>query len=417
MTVLATTGLETQVEPPSNALPELLRAVVDEVATLPRRQEEALRSLLGVGDPGQEPFDRFSAYAGMVTLLGVLAEDAPVLVIVDDVHWLDPGSIEALRFVSRRIEAEGVLLLLADRDGPSGDAVGRDSRIPTLAVEGLDEAAAGRLLEHVGIELSAEGAAQMLAHAEGNPLALIELAAMPVAKLGSDEEPGRLEGRLIEGYRQRLEAAPGHVRDLLVVAACSSNGNLEEVLAAAKELGYPTDALGIADAEGLVAREAGRIVFRHPLMRAAAARSADPEQRCRSFAALASVAGRSGAGSRHAWYLASAATGVDAEAADALEAVGRDALACGSGFSAAAALERAAELSPAAQQRMSRLLEAALLAGAADDCRRQLEALDADPADSIAATRADVVRGRLGLLWGAPLAAHGILSAAAARIE
>jgi len=111
MHVLTARGVESESELPFAALHQLLRPALDQLAGLPPPQSSALRGALGleVGRSDQ----RFLVFAACLSLLAELAERRPVLCLVDDAHWLDAASADALRFVARRLDAEGIVLLFA----------------------------------------------------------------------------------------------------------------------------------------------------------------------------------------------------------------------------------------------------------------------------------------------------------------
>src|ERR1700759_3180591 len=109
-------------------------------------------------------------------LLSEVAGDGPLLVSVEDAQWLDGPTSDVLAFIARRIEADPIVMLIATRDGyssPLGDA-----GLPELRLGGLDDLAAGALLDAVAPELSPAARAHVLRAAAGNPLALVELPAV-----------------------------------------------------------------------------------------------------------------------------------------------------------------------------------------------------------------------------------------------
>ena len=165
MTVLRARGVESESELSFAGLADLLGPVTAELGSLPPPQRAALAGALALGPP--VPGDRFTLYAATLSLLAAVGERAPVLVAVDDAPWLDAPSREALVFVARRLQEEGVVLLLAAR---SGEPVGGD--LPELVLGGLDAVAAAALL---GGDIAPEVAARLFDATGGNPLALLEL--------------------------------------------------------------------------------------------------------------------------------------------------------------------------------------------------------------------------------------------------
>jgi hypothetical protein len=105
------------------------------------------------------------------SLLAHAAERRPVLCLVDDAHWLDSASAEALSFGARRLRAEAVAILLAARtgEGPAAITGGLDE----MVLPGLDDASAAGLLAASGAGVGEPAHAWLLATAAGNPLALL----------------------------------------------------------------------------------------------------------------------------------------------------------------------------------------------------------------------------------------------------
>ncbi|TMF98125.1 MAG: hypothetical protein E6I03_13230 [Chloroflexi bacterium] len=110
-----------------------------------------------------------------LNLLSDAAARAPLLLIVEDAHWLDRPTGDVLTFVARRLEGDPLLMLVAIREGYESplDAVG----LQELRLDRLDEASAAELLDAHNPELHAAVRTRLLKVAEGNPLALAELAA------------------------------------------------------------------------------------------------------------------------------------------------------------------------------------------------------------------------------------------------
>ena len=135
MHVLSARGVESESELPFAALQQLLRPALRHLDRLPAPQAAALRSALGLADGGGQ--ERFLIYSGCLSLLSELAEERPVLCLVDDAHWLDAGSSDALQFVARRLDAEGVVLLFSAREGDVRVFEAPD--VPSHTVDGLDD--------------------------------------------------------------------------------------------------------------------------------------------------------------------------------------------------------------------------------------------------------------------------------------
>jgi DNA-binding CsgD family transcriptional regulator len=358
MRQLRTSGLEAESSLPFSALAELAEHLLDGISALPEPQAGAIEGALALGPPAQG--ERFAACAGFLGLLLTAARDRPLLVIVDDAHWLDPASAECLGFAARRVEDKPIAMLVAARAGEA-HAFARPG-IDVLPLPGLDRGAARALLRDVDPALPSDVAESLVDAAAGNPLALIELPAMLTSDqrggaIALDEPlpPGESLQRAFEGRIGRL---PSRTHDALLVAATAFTPSLEPILAACGSLGIEPDALEPAEAQGIVRLSSERIEFGHPLMRGAVYRGAPAAERRQTHRALA---GHTDDDSR-AWHLASATLEPDAEVADALEATALRAAGRGAHASAADALERAARLSEDNGERSRRLLAAGLAA-------------------------------------------------------
>ena len=373
-TVVTTTGTQSEARLAFGGLHQLLLPFLDRVDQLPDPQRQALDVAFGVSE-GDAP-DVF--LIGLATL-GVVTEreaETPLLLVVEDAHWLDRSSAEVLAFVARRLEMEPVILLFAVRDGVPSDLDG--AGLPELALAGLDDDASRTLLEANGPGLSDELKGRILAEAAGNPLALIEL---PAAAVNLDliraSEPLPLTARLEATFATRLTALDADVRTLLLLAALD-DGELAELSRAAEALlgaRVDVDDWRMAVASGLGTLDAGGFRFRHPLIRSAVHQAATDEQRRLAHAALARTL--AGDPDRAVWHQAAAAQGPDEEVAAALDAAADRARFRGGLDVAFAALERAAELSADPRLRALRLLRAGDLAyqlGRSEEAVRLLRA-------------------------------------------
>ena len=112
MQVLRTRGFESESELAFSGLLEALRPVLDDLPRLPERQAAALRGALALE---ASDTDVYAVYAGTLGLLSLAAERAPLLLLIDDAHWLDSGSAAALAFACRRLGNEGIAALWATR--------------------------------------------------------------------------------------------------------------------------------------------------------------------------------------------------------------------------------------------------------------------------------------------------------------
>jgi DNA-binding CsgD family transcriptional regulator len=383
--LIRVTGVEYEAELPFAGLSLLLAPALDRLPGLPAAQRRSLERAFGLGADtvaAPQPGDRLLAGLAVLTLLAELADEQPLLCLIDDAQWLDRASTEALLLAARRLQAEGVVLLLAARDGEgSWEAPG----LPELRVEALSATAADDLLRSVGTGLTPTERSLILAEAHGNPLALTELPHLPrtpgpTGTGTGDEAPSGgvpLEGRLHLAYHGQLSRLPALTQLLLLVAASEETGDVDVVLRAGALLGAAPEDLRAAEEAGLVRVQGRFLAFRHPLLRSAVARRAPLAQRLGAHRALAEaldvgaagVAGSTAASGRRTWHLALAATGPDPVLAAALEHTAEHALSRGGHSGASAAYERAARLStdpPDAARRLALAAEAAVEAGELD---------------------------------------------------
>jgi DNA-binding CsgD family transcriptional regulator len=418
--VIRAAGVEYEAELPFAGLHLLLGPVLDRLPGLPGPQRRTLQRAFGLSDAAVGPAaeDRLLAGLAVLTLLAELAEEQPLLCVVDDAQWLDRESSAALLLAARRLQAEGVLLLLAARVG-EGDwsAPG----LPELRLGALGDAAAGALLDAraaaPGSVLGREARGRVLAEAHGNPLALMELSGDQPS--GVSPSGGPLDGRLHLAYHAQVSRMPAATQTVLLVAAAEESGDLTLVLRAAALLGGGPEDLRPAEDSGLVRLDQNqRLVFRHPLLRSAVHRRAPLALRLAVHRALAEaltatggIGGIGGDGGgdgeragRRAWHLALAATGTDEEVAAGLERTAEHATLRGGHAGAAAAYERAARLSPdpvEAIRRAARAAEAAAAAGELDLAAGLAErTLRRDPADPL-------IRAQLLLVQGTDLFRRG----------
>jgi ATP/maltotriose-dependent transcriptional regulator MalT len=415
--VLRATGVESESELAFAGLHQLLRPVLGLMDRLPEGQAAALAGAFGLD--GGEVHDRFLVSLGALGLLAEAAEDGGVLCVIDDAQWLDEPSAEGLLFVARRLEAEGVVMLMAARDGDARafDAPG----LPELRVEGLSgEPAAALLAERAGPGLSPVVQERLLAFSRGNPLALIELP----ASLSADQLAGREPlveplpvGEGVErAFIGRIRALDPQARQLLLLAAADDSGDLAAVLRAAEVLGVEVEALDELEAAELVRAEATAIEFRHPLVRSAVYRTARFSEREAAHLALAKALPDDADADRRAWHLAAASPGPDVAVADELERSAIRARLRAGHAAAATALERAAQLSEDEAARGRRLLAAAEANWTGGRSQRagplieQAERLLTDPEQRATAA---LVRGSYEFERGQPGAAYDVLIAGA----
>jgi DNA-binding CsgD family transcriptional regulator/tetratricopeptide (TPR) repeat protein len=344
---------------PFAGLHQLLAPVLDRTDGLREGQRQALLDAFGSTSGRAEVF-----LVGLATLglLSDLAARQRVVALVDDAQWLDAPTLDVLRFIARRLDADPVVLVASWRDGSEGalDIFGA----PEIELRGLDAQAASDLLDAYFPNLSRGARDQVLELAAGNPLALIELPPVLEAK---PLEPGvdwlPLTRRLERAFAVRMLDLPTTTQWLLFVLALDDRPSMKEVLAAAGKLAErpPTLAdLGPAEADRLVWTDGRAVRFRHPLMRSAVRESASAAQRQAVHAALADVLRNEP--ERSVWHRAACATGPDARIAADLAATASHRRQRHETAAAITALVRAAELSSSDALRGAHLVAAAELA-------------------------------------------------------
>src|SRR3954453_18755819 len=230
MALLSTTGVQSEAHLPFAGLHQLLRPVRGRASELSEVQRAALDAAFGLS--GEAAPERFRIAMAVLDLLSEVATDAPLLVVVDDAHWLDRPTADVLAFVARRIESDPIVVLVAIREGyPS--ALG-EAGLAEHEVVALDDASAEALLDGSAPGISAATRTCVLRVAAGNPLALLELPAV----VGGGED-GRwpavgvpLTDRLERAFADRVSCLPVATRVLLLVAALSDGDRLDEIVEA-----------------------------------------------------------------------------------------------------------------------------------------------------------------------------------------
>jgi DNA-binding CsgD family transcriptional regulator len=405
-------GVQSEMELAYAGLHQLLTPMLDRLERLPAPQRAALKIAFGLG-PGSAP-DRFLVGLAALGLLAEVAEEHPLVCLVDDAQWLDQASAQVLGFVARRLAADSVGLVFAAR--VSGDEL---AGLPELVVEGLREADARALLDSVLTgPLDPRVHDRIVAEAAGNPLALVELPqGMTLAELAGgfalpDAMP--LSGRIEESFRRRLELLPADTRRLLQLAAAEPVGDPVLMWRAAERLGIATQAATPAAEAGLVEFGA-RVRFRHPLVRSAAYRSASLHERQEVHRALAEATDPELDPDRRAWHWAQAAPGPDEDVAAELERSAGRAQARGGVAAAAAFLQRSVALTVDPARRAERALAAAqasFQAGGFDAALGLVAAAEGGALDEFQRARVDLLRGQVALTLGGSDAAPLLLRAA-----
>jgi DNA-binding CsgD family transcriptional regulator len=417
MTVLRARGVPSETHVPFGGLFALLRPVLGRLGSLPTPQARALESALAlrVG----RPQDRFAVGAATLGLLSAVAEQEPLLVLVDDLQSLDEASGAAMLFAARRLLADAVAVVVAARADEPSLLDGAD--LPRVELRGLDRFAAGELVRAVAAGPVDDHVLDRL-HRQtgGNPLALLELAAEPRALRadGPADVPLPVVPTVAEVYLRRCGGLPARTRLVLLLAAAGEGSGLHALAASAQALGCALTDLAPAESVGLVRLTGEAVDFTHPLARSAVYGDAPPADRRRVHAALAGVLPDADA-DRRAWHLALAAVGPDDAACSALAQAADRAQARSAYDVAARAYARAAVAATAAPHRAELQLAGAEAAWLAGRPERALALLDAARDGSDApelVVAAENLRGHIATRCGPIPAGRTILLAAAERI-
>jgi AAA ATPase domain len=394
--VVRAAGVESEMELPFAGLHQLCAPLLGDLGRLPPPQRDALGTAFGLST-GPQP-DRFLVSLAVLSLLSNAAEERPLLCLIDDAQWLDRSSAQVLAFAGRRLQAESVVLLFAERelDGLAG--------LPDLLLGGLpDDSARELLASAMSGPLDDRVRDRILAEARGNPLALLELPheVSPATLAGGFGLPGALplSRRIEASFRLRVKQLPAATQRLLLVAAAEPTGEPALLWRAAGTLGIPAQAVGPAEADGLLDLGA-QVTFRHPLLRSAIYNTASSDERRSVHLALAVATDAETDPDRLAWHRAHATLAPDEDVAQELELSAGRAQARGGLAAAAAFLERAAALTPDRGRRARRALAAARakqLAGAPQEAFTLLATAATGPLDDFDRAMLQRLHGQIAL--------------------
>jgi DNA-binding CsgD family transcriptional regulator len=412
-------GRQSEMELAFAGLHQLFAPMLDRVDRLPAPQRVALGTALGLTS-GPAP-ERFLLALAVLGVVSEIAEERPLLCLVDDAQWLDQESAQALELVARRLLADSVGLVFAVRQVPEAQPL---AGLPELRLEGLSNGDARALLgSAISWPLDDRVRDRIIAETRGNPLALLELPRRltPAEMAGGFGllDPSALSRRIEDSFQRRLWELPTETQRLLLVAAAEPVGEAALVRRAAGRLGIGVEATDPAESDGLV-QFGTRVTFRHPLVRSAIYRAATPEDRREAHRALAKMTDPKLDPDRRAWHLALAAAGPDEEVASELERSAGRAQSRGGLAAAAAFLERSAALTPDGARRAERALAAAgahAQAGAFDPAVRCLDTAEVGPLEELESARADLLRGQIAFGSGHGREAPPLLLKAAKRLE
>ncbi|MFI5694696.1 AAA family ATPase [Kribbella sp. NPDC051586] len=416
--VVRASGVEYETELAYAGLHQLCAPLLSLKDRLPAPQRDALDAALGLSTQG--PADRFVVGLAVLTLLAEAAERQPLLCVVDDAQWLDQASLLTISFVSRRLLAEPIGVVLATRHSSEvRDLAG----LPGLAIGGLRYADASALLDRAWPgRLDQQVRDRVIAESRGNPLALLELprSLTPAGLAGGYQLPDAtpLATQIEQSFLRQAESLPAECRRLMLTAAAEPMGDVGLLRRSAILLGLGPGASAAAEREGLI--EIGvQVRFRHPLVRSAIYRAASPGERLTVHAALAAAIDPVLEPDRHAWHRGHATFGLDEATAELLEQSAGRARARGGVAAVAAFLERAAQLTPDARRRGRRTLAAAqarFAAGALDAATALLAVAAACPLDDFDHARLAGLRAQIVFAINRGVDAPPVLLAAAEEL-
>ena len=403
--VLRACGLTGETDLSYVVLADLLAPLLDDRPSLSERHQAVLAGALALGPPTGA--DRFAVAVAVHALLSLAAERQPLVVLVDDCQWVDPSSLDCLAFAARRLEADRVAMVFAVRSADQGArALANLDGLERVVVGPLAEQDAAALIERVVPEASPVHVLETAHRAQGNPLALIELATSQVL---SPVQPVSIGDRLEGAFIDELDAMPGPTREALDVLAVMGDTRPGPVLALLGALGIDPASLEPAEDAGILQASPGRLSFRHPLMLSAAYQSVPAARRRKLHRAVAGWLGdQSGGGDaeRRVWHATAGALGPDESLARELEQLSDGASARSSAATAVRLLERAAEMSESSRERTLRRVRAADTAQAAGLLAEASQLLDvalAEAGDDGLDVPARYMRCRIDMWRGLPV--------------
>ena len=395
-------GVESEMELAYAGLHQLCAPLLGRLGSLAEPQRRGLSVAFGLESLDGDAPDQFLVALAALGLMAEASEEQPLLCVVDDAQWLDQASAQVLGFVGRRLLAESIALVFADRTPvalPDTLAARPDTLaarpdppearpdplagLSELRLGGLGTAAARALLATAGAgPLDERVRARIIEETGGNPLALLELGrglgvgelaggfALPNAGdgpiVGDGPDVGDLPRRIEDQYLKRLGVLPADARQMVLLVAADPVGDVALILRAAQGLGLNIGVLEVAAESGLLDVGAN-VRFRHPLVRSAVYRAATAADRRAAHDALAAATDPLSDPDRRAWHRAHAAAGPDEAVADELISSAGRALRRGGIAASAAFWERAVALTPGAAERAARALTAAEAKYAAGD--------------------------------------------------
>ncbi len=365
--VLEAHPVESEASLPYAALGDLLQGLVDDAdLRLPAPQQHALRVAVLVDQPGDAPPDQRAVSLATLGALRVLSERNPVLVAVDDLHWMDGPSARVLEFVVRRLHRERVGVVAAGRPDETGarsvlfDHTFSGWEAVRLRLEPLDTDALDALIRaRIGTSLPRPTVVEVGRASGGNPLFALEIArGISRGEIRPQTgEPLSVPATLQQFARERLWKLSRDVRELLFVAAAVAEPTIG-LLEAAAPRPMVAEAVEVATSAGVLEVTADRLRFVHPVFASTVYHAVSAPRRRALHRKLAALVVGADEQARH---LALGADRPDPEVARAVEAAARRASARGAPDAAAQLAERASDLTPSreAGDRERRRIDAA----------------------------------------------------------
>lgn len=362
--VRRTVGVESELELSFAALGDLLAS---DCGAGPgeklSHRRAALAGALGLGPP--VPGDRFLVAAGALELVIALSEEEPLLIVVDDAQWIDAPSAEVISFVSRRLGADRVALLVACRDDESGPLP--MGHLPTLDLSPLSEQQAAVLFDReVGPQPELGFREKALPLAAGNPLAICSFARDAGGLVQNLDSAESLPERLVSGFGRDFDRLDPDERAATILAAVGNVETYAVIEAALSIASVGRSAIERCLTLGIFAVADGCLQFRHPLVRLAIQARCSEAERSWAHRALEEACVTQGLEERAAWHAASVSSLPDEQIACRLEQAAQSARERSTFSAPADLLRRAAELSTTGDDAGRRWLMAAregLIAG------------------------------------------------------
>ncbi len=382
----------------------LCRAMRRHRDALPPRQRRAVDACTAEGDVSPTaPVDLLALGSGLVTLLAESASEAPVLLLVDDLQWVDAETRRALGFALRRLSTERVMVVLATRaEAAVPEGLMSRLRLSTISLE-----SARSIVDNLDIDLSDDQREAVVARAQGNPLALVEIT-RGVARRPPGPFPAQISSSpdldgLQSVFSDQLAALSQAAGRALLLAACDGRVDVALVVVALHSWGDGTEGIDELVTLGLLVGPGPLAALRHPLLAAAALAWSGPVQVRAAHACLADALGPRDE-ARSLWHRANATVGVDEALAARLVQAGQRALESGRPDEASRSHEMAAGLTLDHGVRVAALVAAAeccLMSAASARASRLISlAREGGPVLPELHARIQALEGQLGLRLG-----------------